>query len=123
MYISSKKASYVMPAQFQENILRVYMKREASNEEEERRLKRALRIAFHNYLRRHSLSDSDEDNGKQNGFHDLESASKKRTRHNVKVTGVVPFDWLVNGNNSKDGIVESADSRLAKRDRPTFGPI
>lgn len=54
MHISSSKVSYVIPATFEEKILRVYLRKERGADHE--RYKKAARLAFHNFTRRANLA-------------------------------------------------------------------
>ncbi|CAN8071585.1 unnamed protein product [Agarophyton chilense] len=52
-HISSAKASYVLPAVFEEKIIRVFVTREESDDSN--RVQKAVSVAFRNFMRRESL--------------------------------------------------------------------
>lgn len=56
MHISSGQVSYVMPKHFEENIVRVYSKRDGEGDTREQ-VKEAVKLAFRRYLKRHSLKN------------------------------------------------------------------
>ncbi|CDF37418.1 unnamed protein product [Chondrus crispus] len=55
-HLSTAKASYVLPVTFEENILRVFVKRERG--EADALIKRAVTVAFRNFVRRSGLDPS-----------------------------------------------------------------
>lgn len=125
-----------MPTHFQERIARIYLKREADGDDEMRRLKNAVGIAFRNFLHRSDLHGGVDDD--HNGYGGMTPPKKKK---NSKDKSAAPKRmWQetnggVNNNNNTlpwppcngedrnggGGVAESADARLAKRERPSHG--
>lgn len=124
-----------MPMHFQEKIARIYLKREADGDDELRRLKNAVGIAFRNFLHRSDLDGGvDDDHNRygdmtppKNNSKDNNVASKRMWEEtnggNVKST----LSWPCSNGNGDDrsaagaGVAEDADARLAKRERPSYG--
>lgn len=107
-HIPSSRESYVMPRRFEEKIARVYVKREAEGEEMDR-LKRAVGLAFRNYLRRSSLNDQP-----------CSPVLTKRVR-DATDTSKDTVEWFRRNGDSANGVAESGDDLLSKRKRPTIG--
>ncbi|KAI0558623.1 HD phosphohydrolase superfamily [Gracilaria domingensis] len=102
-HISSAKASYVLPAVFEEKIIRIFVTREETDDSN--RVKKAVSVAFRNFMRRENLGSS------------LNSpVLTKRSRELAGLKGdsggVEHIEPIANG------LGESQASRVAKRCKP-----
>lgn len=114
-HISTAKASYVIPAHFEETIIRVFLKPEKT--EDDARVKRAVRIAFRNFMVRSNLCSS---------THSPTLTKRTRT-HDISALLESDEDGLGGSTDTHltppgaDVVGTTMNERLAKRSKPLVG--
>lgn len=112
--ISSAKASYVIPAHFEEKIIRIYLKREYEHYHDSNRAKVAAKIAFRRFTERNHLASL------------LQSPEQSRKRQKRSSTGDAPdstTDFRAaspDSQNPTTGLAPTPDERLAKHCKPSI---
>lgn len=118
--ISSSRASYIIPAHFQEKFIRVYIRRE-SDEQTGNQVKHAAQVAFRKLLRRlnlHSQLDTAV-TAPRTGFgpNDLYDPDTEGSGENT--SNETETERTRQGQNRSDG--SHTNERLAKRQKPNVG--
>eukprot|EP00177_Eucheuma_denticulatum_P002979 GFKZ01005358.1.p2 GENE.GFKZ01005358.1~~GFKZ01005358.1.p2 ORF type:complete len:250 (-),score=26.19 GFKZ01005358.1:1103-1852(-) len=117
VHISSAKASYVIPAHFEEIIIRVFVKRE-ERPGDTNRIKDAVKTAFRRLLKTTSHSQPDRSLAPIMRRHTGENVATSISDQGEGLDGLTSTDSMVCQGKVGSSMETTADDRVAKRKKP-----